>query len=53
MKEYKYNNAIIRITGDVDRERIREATIKFMKKVEIEKRKQTKGKIQNGDSNKS
>lgn len=53
MKEYKYNNAIIRIKGDVDRERIREATIKFMKKVEIEKRKQAKGKIQNGDSDKS
>ncbi len=49
MEEYKYNNAIIRIKGDVDREKIREATIKFMKKVEIEK---TKGRIQNGDSNK-
>lgn len=53
MEEYKYNNAIIRIKGDVDREKIREATIKFMKKVEIEKQKKTKGRIQNGDSNKS
>ena len=43
MEEYKYNNAIKRIKGDVDRARIREATIKFMTKVEIE----------NGDSNKS
>ena len=33
MTEYKINNAVVRIHGDVDHDRLRTATEKFMKKV--------------------
>lgn len=34
MKQYKYNNAIINIRGEVNREKVEEATIIFMKKAD-------------------
>lgn len=38
MKEYKIGNAIVRVRGEVDKEKIEEATKIFMKKV-IKQRK--------------
>ena len=35
MKEYKHNNAIIRVHGNACHATIKEATIKFLKKVEL------------------
>lgn len=46
MKTYKYKNAIINIHGEVDREKLEAATIKFMKKVIRSKKK-------NGNKNKT
>lgn len=34
MQQYKYNNAIINISGEVDKEKIKEATIIFLKKAD-------------------
>ena len=39
MTEYKIGNATVRIHGTVDREGLKTATERFMKKVLIEKRK--------------
>lgn len=39
MKEFRYNNATIRIAGEVNREKIEEATIIFMKKVQRSRKK--------------
>lgn len=50
MKQYKYNNAIINIRGKVDREKIEEATIIFMKKVDKCRKSKMKEKNQNGNS---
>ena len=36
--EIKYSNAVIRIYGKVDRERIEESTIEFMTKVQRSKK---------------
>jgi len=47
MKQYKYNNAIINISGEVDQEKIREATVIFLKKAD--KCKKAKEKKQNGN----
>lgn len=53
MEEYTYNggrdNAIIRVQGKVDKEKIKEATIIFMKKAENCRKKQLKEKSQNGN----
>ena len=53
MEEYTYNGgrdkATIRIRGKVNKERIKEATIIFMKKAEKCKKKQLKEKSQNGN----
>lgn len=46
MKVYKYKDATVYIRGEVDRKRLTEATIRFMKKVE-------RSKIQNGNKNKT
>ena len=40
MTEYKTNNALVRIHGNVKRETVEKSTIKFMK--EIQKRKKGK-----------
>ena len=53
MKEYRHENAIIRIKGNVDREKIREATVKFFRRVENSKRNRENDKIQNGNKNTS
>lgn len=45
MKQYKYNNAIINVRGEVDQEKIREATVIFLKKAE--KCRKAKEKQQN------
>lgn len=50
MKEYKYNNAIIRIRGEVNKEKIEEATIIFLKKADRCRKNKTKEKNQNGDN---
>ena len=36
--ETKYNNAVVRIQGKVDKKRIKEATIKFMVNVQRSKK---------------
>lgn len=51
MKEYKYNNAIIRIRGEVNKEKIEEATIIFLKKADRCRKNKMKEKNQNGDNN--
>lgn len=50
MKQYKYNNAIINIRGEVNREKIEEATIIFMKKADKCRKNKAKGKNQNGNT---
>lgn len=53
IEEYKYGPATIRVRGEVNREKIEEATIIFLKKAEKCRKNKTKGKIQNGDKNTS
>lgn len=38
MKEIKIGSATVRIHGNADQDRVKEATIKFMKKVERKRR---------------
>lgn len=45
MREFKYNNAIIRISGEVNREKLEESVIKFIRKADRCKRR----KNQNGN----
>jgi hypothetical protein len=52
MKEYTYNNVIIRVHGVACRENLEIATIKFLKKVETNKAKR-KDKNQNGNNDTS
>lgn len=42
MQEYKINNATVRIHGEADKEKIKAATERFLKR--IEKKKKEKGK---------
>ena len=53
MKIYKYKDATIYIRGDVDRDTLEEATIKFMKKAYKCRKNKTKEKIQNDNENKT
>ena len=39
MKEFKIKNAVVRIHGTADREKIEAATIQYIKKVERQRRK--------------
>lgn len=48
MKQYRYNNAIINISGEVDRKKIEEATVIFLKKAD--KCRKKKEKRDNGNS---
>lgn len=48
MKEYIYNNNVIRIRGVACRENLEAATITFLKKLELHKKKQ-KEQQQNGN----
>lgn len=50
MKEYTYNNSTIRVRGVACREKLKAATITFLKKVELHKAKQKEHKIQNGNT---
>ena len=50
MKQYKYNNAIINIRGEVDQEKIREATVIFLKKADKCKKNKMKEQKQNGSN---
>lgn len=50
MKQFRYNNAIINIRGEVDRKKIEEATIIFLKKADKCRKNKQKGKNQNGDT---
>lgn len=49
MKQYKYNNAIINIRGEVNREKIEEATIIFMKKADKCRKNKAKEKKRDGN----
>lgn len=49
MKSYKYKNAEIHIRGEANQEKIKEATVKFMRKVEIQRNRLLKEKNQNGN----
>lgn len=42
MKEYKIGNAIVRVRGEVNREKIEEATKIFLKKAYEQKRRDAK-----------
>lgn len=53
MKEFKYENAIIRISGEVNREKIKEATVIFLKKSDKCRKNKMKEKNQNGNCDKS
>lgn len=46
MKEFQYEKAIVRILGTYDPDKLRRATVEFMKKVE-------RSKKENGDNNSS
>lgn len=52
VEQYKYKNAIIRMHGEADTERIMNATIKFMKKARLCKKSKTKERY-DGDENKT
>lgn len=43
MVEYRCGNAIIRIHGETEREKLEEATMKFLKKVQKAKEKNNNG----------
>lgn len=46
MTEYKIGPAIVRIHGEADREKIKSATERFLKRVEARKKKKEKGNEQ-------
>lgn len=50
MKQYRYNNAIINVRGEVNREKIEEATIRFLKKADKCRKKKSKVEDQNGNN---
>lgn len=51
IEEYKYKNATIRVHGEVNREKIEEATIIFLKKADRCRRNKLKENKQNGNKN--
>ena len=44
MKTYKYKNATIHVRGEVDKERLKQASIKFLTKVYRVKREKERAK---------
>lgn len=44
MKTYKYKNAVIHVRGEVDKERLKNATIQFLTKAYRYKRMRERGK---------
>jgi hypothetical protein len=53
MAEYKYKNAIIHIQGEVDKEKLEQATIIFLKKADKCRKLRKKENSNNGDKNSS
>lgn len=53
MEKYKYKNATIYVRGEVNREKLEEATIRFLKKADKCRRNKLKEKDQNGNKNTS
>lgn len=53
MEKYRYKNAIINVRGEVDREKLEKATIRFMKKAELCRKNKLKEKNQNGNNDSS
>lgn len=49
--EYRIGNAIVRIHGQADQEKIKAATERFLKKVEASKRAKKKGGVDNVQQN--
>ena len=49
MKKYRYKDATIRVYGEVDRNKIEEATIIFLKKANKCKKNKSKERSQNGN----
>lgn len=47
VQRFKYNNAIINITGEVDRKKLEEAMIRYMRKVDKCRRNKLKETNQN------
>lgn len=53
MEEYRINNAVIRVHGSYDPEKLRESTIRFLKQAQIQRKKKKakqaggKGEIHN------
>lgn len=43
MTEFKIGNAVVRIHGNPDRDKLKEATVAYLKKVERKKRNEKKG----------
>ena len=50
MKRIKYNNATIYIYGEVNREKIEQATIRFIKQADLCRKRKLKGKSKNDNS---
>lgn len=48
MTEYKLGNATVRIHGTANQEKIRDATVEFLKAVETRKRKKEKQAVEKG-----
>lgn len=53
MKLIRYKNAIIRISGEVDRDKIEKAAIRFIKRADLCKKNRKERKNQNGNVNSS
>lgn len=53
MRKHTYNKSKLNIYGMVDREKIEEATKKFIKRVKMEEKKRLKEKAQHGNTNKT
>lgn len=53
MKRYRHKNAIIHIRGEVNQEKLEEATIKFLKKADRCRRNKLKEKNRYGNTDSS
>lgn len=53
METYRYKNAIVNVYGEVDREKLEKATVKFLKKADKCRKNKLKEKNQNGNKNTS
>lgn len=53
METYHFKNAIVNVYGEVDREKLEKATIKFMKKADKCRKNKLKERKQNDNKNTS